>query len=455
MVNWLLWFGRAEGRKTAGTLDAPESSPGINVGESMFSTQLWLGMFLPGQPATDAGRRAVTVLKGPHWDGETTVSTAFAEQSLHDRSLTEGSVGVIATALIALVYGDQLRPAAEWCQRLLDEARSQRSAAWSALFSALRAEIALRQGDLTAAARHAQIAMTLVSPAGWGLAVGAPLSTLVEAFTAMGRYEEAAEQLRTPVPDALLQTPAGLRFLEARGRYLHATGRYTAALSSFQTCGDLMARWQLELPAFVPWRTDAAQSCLRLGRPEQAQNLAVTQLKRLGRGHSRTRGLSLRVLAASSAPRYRTALLRRAVESLDASGDHLELAYALHDLGASLSTAGQYDQARTIREQTHQLAVRCGAEPLRQRLMPDPTLARPSRKAPPEPETHDGTELSEAERRVAMLAAQGHTNRQIATLLYVTTSTVEQHLTRVYRKLRIKRRTDLPLRLDPKIRDSA
>jgi RNA polymerase sigma factor (sigma-70 family) len=59
------------------------------------------------------------------------------------------------------------------------------------------------------------------------------------------------------------------------------------------------------------------------------------------------------------------------------------------------------------------------------------------------------TGLSEAERRVAALAADGFTNRQIARRLHVTASTVEQHLTRVYRKLEIRRRTDLPrVRLD-------
>jgi DNA-binding NarL/FixJ family response regulator len=38
----------------------------------------------------------------------------------------------------------------------------------------------------------------------------------------------------------------------------------------------------------------------------------------------------------------------------------------------------------------------------------------------------------------------GYTNREIAAKLYITPSTVEQHLTRVYRKLDIKRRKDLP-----------
>ena len=56
--------------------------------------------------------------------------------------------------------------------------------------------------------------------------------------------------------------------------------------------------------------------------------------------------------------------------------------------------------------------------------------------------------LSDAERRVASLAAAGCTNREIAARLFVTVSTVEQHLTRTYRKLGITRRADLPLVLE-------
>ncbi|MGR4884258.1 AAA family ATPase [Streptomyces sp. LARHCF249] len=51
--------------------------------------------------------------------------------------------------------------------------------------------------------------------------------------------------------------------------------------------------------------------------------------------------------------------------------------------------------------------------------------------------------LSRAERRVAVLAAQGCTNQVIAARLFVTASTVEQHLTKVYRKLGVRSRTDL------------
>jgi DNA-binding NarL/FixJ family response regulator len=65
-----------------------------------------------------------------------------------------------------------------------------------------------------------------------------------------------------------------------------------------------------------------------------------------------------------------------------------------------------------------------------------------------EPAADDGPNiLSEAEWRVAELASSGHTNREIATKLYITVSTVEQHLTRVYRKLEVRNRKDLPASL--------
>lgn len=53
-------------------------------------------------------------------------------------------------------------------------------------------------------------------------------------------------------------------------------------------------------------------------------------------------------------------------------------------------------------------------------------------------------QLTDAERRVGALAAAGRTNREIAELLFVTVSTVEQHLTKIYRKLKVRRRSDLP-----------
>jgi DNA-binding NarL/FixJ family response regulator len=51
--------------------------------------------------------------------------------------------------------------------------------------------------------------------------------------------------------------------------------------------------------------------------------------------------------------------------------------------------------------------------------------------------------LTASERRVADLAAEGQTNRDIAQSLYVTPKTVEVHLSSTYRKLGIASRHEL------------
>lgn len=52
--------------------------------------------------------------------------------------------------------------------------------------------------------------------------------------------------------------------------------------------------------------------------------------------------------------------------------------------------------------------------------------------------------LTPSERRVAELAAQGLSNREIAETLWVTRKTVELHLGNAYGKLDIRSRSQLP-----------
>ena len=52
-------------------------------------------------------------------------------------------------------------------------------------------------------------------------------------------------------------------------------------------------------------------------------------------------------------------------------------------------------------------------------------------------------ELTAHELRIALLAADGKTNREIALQLFLSPKTVEWHLGHVYRKLRIRSRSKL------------
>ncbi len=57
---------------------------------------------------------------------------------------------------------------------------------------------------------------------------------------------------------------------------------------------------------------------------------------------------------------------------------------------------------------------------------------------------HGVAALTPSELRIARLAADGHTNRQIAHGLYVTPKTVETHLAHAFAKLGISQRGELP-----------
>jgi DNA-binding CsgD family transcriptional regulator len=55
--------------------------------------------------------------------------------------------------------------------------------------------------------------------------------------------------------------------------------------------------------------------------------------------------------------------------------------------------------------------------------------------------------LTAAERRVAVLVAEGRTNREVAAALFLGERTVASHLTHIYTKLGVRSRTELALRL--------
>ena len=58
-----------------------------------------------------------------------------------------------------------------------------------------------------------------------------------------------------------------------------------------------------------------------------------------------------------------------------------------------------------------------------------------------------GAELTPRQREVLQLVAEGKSTREISTALNITVKTVEFHLSRAYRKLDVRSRTELARRL--------
>ncbi len=194
-------------------------------------------------------------------------------------------------------------------------------------------------------------------------------------------------------------------------------------------------------PAWAPWRTLKAHALALLDRRDEAIALAREEVE-LARawGAPSSLGRSLRVLGELLG-KDGMAELEESVALLEQCPGRVERARALAALGAELRRARRPTDAREPLRRALELAEVSGALALAEHARSElyATGARPRSTA------LDGVEsLTERELRVARLAAEGQTNRDIAQLLYVTPKTVEVHLTNAYRKLNIASRRELP-----------
>ncbi|WP_432006530.1 LuxR C-terminal-related transcriptional regulator [Streptomyces parvus] len=390
-------------------------------------------------PWLTAGSLAGGFLRGRSDDVAAQAEQALENLILENDSLWSGEVALLA--LLVLVYTDRLDSAAGHCDRLLAEAGVRHAPAWQAAFTAVRAEIALRQGNLKTAAREAQAALDIVPAQGWGVALGLPLGCLILAHVRMGRLDVAAKFVAQGFPCTMLQSRYGLHYLYARGHYRLASGHAQSALADFLACGELMDCWEIYGTGPVSWRTSAAEAWIKLGNQDQAKHLVRDQLSRLPPGSARVRGRSLRLLAAASSTPQRPQLLEEAVDLLHDCGDKFELALALIDLSHASQKAGDLRGARRLARRAWHAAKAIGAEALCARVAPEYREKYPVSARKKSPKALSA--LSKQERRVAELASEGYTNQEIADQLFITKSTVEQHLTRVFRKLNVQRRQEL------------
>ncbi|MFE0176325.1 AAA family ATPase [Streptomyces sp. NPDC059002] len=371
-------------------------------------------------------------------------SVSAVTQALQSHQLDHLNLELVAMALLAIAHTDRTADATRACDELFDCAVRRGARTWQAVLGSVRAELALLQGDVTTAAERAVEALDMLHAQSWGVLVGHPLSTAIFSYTALGRHDAAEELLERDCPEPMFRTVFGLQYLRARGHHYLATDRAFAALDNFETCNRLMRDGNPNLQKGIPWRTDLAQANLRIGKVRTAREWAQQQLRLPGGHSSRARAMALRVLASASKPHQRTSPLREAIDLLKSCGDRLELSLAYADLSAAHSELGEFDRARLVARQAAQEAEACHIEsPVDHRLL------APGASVAPAADGSDAVQplLSDAEYRVAGLAALGYTNREIGSRIHVTISTVEQHLTRVYRKLNVASRADLPSKM--------
>jgi DNA-binding CsgD family transcriptional regulator len=196
-------------------------------------------------------------------------------------------------------------------------------------------------------------------------------------------------------------------------------------------------------PAQRAWSADHCEALLALGRVDEAISVVErwrSDAVRLGRDWVlasvlRCQGL---VATAQGDVKLGVALLEQAVAQHDEVGDPFGRARALLALGVTRRRAREKRPARDAISASLEEFERLGAATWVEKARAE--LGRISGRT-----SEPG--LTPAERRVAVLVAEGRTNREVAAALFLGERTVASHLTHVYAKLGVRSRTELARRL--------
>jgi tetratricopeptide (TPR) repeat protein len=364
------------------------------------------------------------------------------------RALAPGNL--LASGSVAFYYAANALPRAgllDDASSIFDQAVTQarrRGDIFNVAFLLMwRGKCQTDRGDLRAAVADLREAIDLCVAHGILIAWPYNIGFLAYALLEQGEAADAARVIdEGGFPEQLPIDQLHLVWFRLyRGRLRIKTGSPERGVEELLQVGETVRLVPCDNPSDVPWRSWAAEGLRLLDRNEEARVLADEELalaRRWGDPHGI--GASLRVLGLVEGGEAGVGLLREAVEVLAGSEARLEHARALVDLGAALRRGNQRTEARERLREGVDLARRVGALGLAGRANEEiaATGARPRKIL------RTGFDaLTASERRVAQLAADGMSNKEIAQTLFVTINTVEVHLSHAYRKLEISSRAHL------------
>jgi DNA-binding CsgD family transcriptional regulator len=236
---------------------------------------------------------------------------------------------------------------------------------------------------------------------------------------------------------------ARLRLGEA-GQAAAALGRIRAIEKQNGISDPTVNRWQAEL----------VTALVATGDLDEAQVVAAESYAALA-GRRGVDGAIAQLARAEAGLRTAHGDNDGAIALLDDAAATFERLGMRIDLGRSLLGRGYVERRR--RRVAASRAAHVAAYTLFQEIHAAPwaqqarAALEPARDMAPEASADDATALlTDTEARVAREVAEGASNREIAERLYLSVKTVEATLTRIYRKLEVRSRTQLARRMDPR-----
>jgi DNA-binding CsgD family transcriptional regulator len=306
-----------------------------------------------------------------------------------------------------------------------------------------RAEVALRAGEIEQARVHADRSYRV---AAGGVRDQMPLYIRAHVEAWRGQLDEALQLAKTglAMADEAADALLGAQCLLVLGFTEVSAGRFDEAVRHEARLRDLTERMKWGHPGALRWQGDAVDAYLATGAVDDAADLTARlwgQADRMGLAGSRAVAARCEGLLHSHRGDLKLAedSLLESLALMTGLDMPLERARTLLALGATRRRGRQKATARASLAEARDIFSRAGAAAWMGRVDAELQRAVGARA---------GQDLTVAERTVAELAAAGVTNREIGAKLYLSPKTVETVLTRVYRKLGVRSRTELARRLE-------
>jgi DNA-binding CsgD family transcriptional regulator len=400
----------------------------------------------PVSPDTPAEWRLLSTqayLDAFYGEGPAETLADAAEGALASRTRVDARGGVATSFFFAvdvLWLADRIDPARRALDRAVDDARRHGSAFAYACASGWRCMLLARAGELGEAEADARSCAALSLAQGWFAAAPPMLGYVLHVLVARGELDDA-EQVLEGSGIGGRAADHDLTFypmVHARACLRAARGDVARGRDDLAGLEQRRARWNTDLtlrPAVLAAPELAADD------PDDARRSAERMLDEAHTwGTPRAIGMALRAAGLVEGGARGLELLEEAASVLEHSPARLEYAHALTDLGAALRRANRRTDARDPLRRALDVADACGAGPLAERARHE---LRAAGARVHRPRVSGVDALTASERRIAAMAADGLSNSEIAQALFVTKKTVEAHLGNAYRKLDIRRRTQL------------
>jgi DNA-binding CsgD family transcriptional regulator len=352
-------------------------------------------------------------------------------------------VGVLCAQ--ALIWCEEYTLAAELLGSSVDSGRAQGRVADLPYALAAMADLRFRIGEWAQAYADATEAAELGEDFATKNDLCFALVCAARVEAAMGDGQACRAHIRRAVG---LAEPAGLT--PTIGTYAAAAlgllelglGDYHRAAERLARAASLVARHGVQDPCVIQWRADFIESLARAGRPAEASDqLAALDAEATATGSQWARIAAVRCRGLLEDSRDLAVVgLDNAVTTAETSPGSFEHARACLCLGEALRRAQRRREARYQLRQAHTAFELLGAKPWAERASAE--LAATGITAAPRI-TPIHARLTPQELRVALQVAEGLSNQEVATRLFLSPKTIEVHLGHIYDKLGVHSRTSL------------